>query len=321
MKCPNCGAELEQGKIYCEHCGHEIQIVPDYDPLVDEVLIGREDGTEKTSEQQEAKEAEPEKSEKKPGQIREKHRKKGLRGWQKCALILAGVLVCVGVSYMSYSSMTSDNSYAYQLRKGKRYEKKQEYEKAILYLRRAEELQRDMGGTDTEPLCLLAETYAKVGAKEQALFYMREAISLEEETRGDTDHLRDLYLELMNVLNETGRTGEIEAVIANCPYESIRKELLPYRVTKPSCDTPEGTYGYYLRLNLTAEYGSIYYTLDGTVPTEESTRYEEPIELNEEGEVLLCAVAVNKKGMRSEPLVLVYKLDFPVADPNAVDEE
>ena len=29
MKCPNCGSELEPGKIYCEHCGHEIQIVAD----------------------------------------------------------------------------------------------------------------------------------------------------------------------------------------------------------------------------------------------------------------------------------------------------
>lgn len=45
MKCPNCGNELEPGKIYCDHCGHEIQIVPDYDPL-DELLIGREEPEE-----------------------------------------------------------------------------------------------------------------------------------------------------------------------------------------------------------------------------------------------------------------------------------
>ena len=80
----------------------------------------------------------------------------------------------------------------------------------------------------------------------------------------------------------------------------------------------EGTYNYYVMLELNAEYGSIYYTLDGTESTKESTRYEKPIELAE-GENLLCAVAINKKGMVSEPLVRVYRLEFKY-DPN-MDEE
>ena len=31
MKCPNCGKEIEEGKLLCEHCGEEIKIVPDFD--------------------------------------------------------------------------------------------------------------------------------------------------------------------------------------------------------------------------------------------------------------------------------------------------
>lgn len=46
MKCPSCGRELKTGQLYCEHCGQEIQIVPDYDPL-DELLIGREEPAER----------------------------------------------------------------------------------------------------------------------------------------------------------------------------------------------------------------------------------------------------------------------------------
>ena len=38
-----------------------------------------------------------------------------------------------------------------------------------------------------------------------------------------------------------------------------------------------------------------------------------------EGENLLCAVAINKKGMVSEPLVQIYRLEFQY-DPD-MDEE
>ena len=35
MKCPNCGAELPKDNLYCEKCGTEFQIVPDFDVDVD----------------------------------------------------------------------------------------------------------------------------------------------------------------------------------------------------------------------------------------------------------------------------------------------
>ena len=91
----------------------------------------------------------------------------------------------------------------------------------------------------------------------------------------------------------------------------IARALLDAIVLAVVSTEEEGTYGYYLRLELSAEYGTIYYTLDGTTPTDESTHYTEPIELQEEGETLLSAVAINQKGIVSEPLVLVYNLDFP----------
>lgn len=39
MKCTKCKAEIPEGKIYCEHCGSAIQMVPDYNP-VDDITIG-----------------------------------------------------------------------------------------------------------------------------------------------------------------------------------------------------------------------------------------------------------------------------------------
>ena len=42
MKCPKCGADIPEGKFYCEKCGEALQIVPDYNPAED-ITIGEED--------------------------------------------------------------------------------------------------------------------------------------------------------------------------------------------------------------------------------------------------------------------------------------
>ena len=39
MKCPNCGEELKQGYLYCEKCGGEIHIVPDFEPEIENSII------------------------------------------------------------------------------------------------------------------------------------------------------------------------------------------------------------------------------------------------------------------------------------------
>ncbi|MGI6000607.1 MAG: chitobiase/beta-hexosaminidase C-terminal domain-containing protein [Candidatus Merdisoma sp.] len=311
MKCPSCGRELKTGQLYCEHCGQEIQIVPDYDPL-DELLIGREEPAEKAPDKpgKAEKAAESRGKPPKAPHRQETGKKQGGAFRKKWLLLLGSLAACFVIFVCAYRLTTRENSFSYQLRHGRALMEDEDYEAAIPYLERANELQADMEGADVEPLVYLAQAYAHTGADELAASCMEDAIAVEESVWGDENQLLELYLEYMEILNLTGQTSEIETVIEECPYSDICAQLLPYRVEKPSCDVPEGTYGYYLRMELSAEYGTIYYTLDGTMPTEESTRYERPIELREEGETLLTAVAVNQKGMVSEPLVLVYKLDF-----------
>ena len=35
MRCRYCGQEIPEGMLYCEACGYEVRIVPDYNPLDD----------------------------------------------------------------------------------------------------------------------------------------------------------------------------------------------------------------------------------------------------------------------------------------------
>ena len=38
MKCPQCGHEISDGYLLCENCGHEIQMVPDFEPEVEQSI-------------------------------------------------------------------------------------------------------------------------------------------------------------------------------------------------------------------------------------------------------------------------------------------
>lgn len=292
MQCPNCGLELKPGSLFCEGCGREVQIVPDYDPL-DELIIGQEKPEEKK------------RKEKQNQTVREEETKpqKRIRFPAVWGFTLAGIVLCFTVFLSAYYAISRGSDYGYQLKKGTALLEKEEYASALPYLKKAQMLQNQGEGADSEVLRYLARAYAHLDAGELAAECMRKAVRLENDNP-------DLYLEWMEILNLTGQTKEIDKVIEGCSNKEIRSLLLPYRIEKPVSSLPEDTYSHYVKVELTADYGSVYYTLDGTEPTEESQRYEGPIELLEEGETLLSAVAINKKGMVSEKLVLVYKLDF-----------
>lgn len=315
MRCPNCGEELKAGSIYCEKCGQELQIVPDYDPL-DELLIGRDS---LLLEEETKKEKQPVKETKQENAAKEKEKKKFWKQpvFWKIILLFCVVLAGFFVFLFSYFSVRRDKDYSYQMKKGLSLMKREQYEEAIPYLRRAQELQSHTEGADTRPLRYLAQAYAQVEAKDLAVSCMKEALLMEESAREDHYELEEIYREFMEILNMTRRTDQVNEVIESCKYREIQERLRPYRIAKPSCSLPEGSYSYYVSLELEADYGSIYYTLDGTEPTKDSPRYVEPIRLLE-GETFLSAVAINKKGMVSEKLVLVYKLRFP---KHPVEEE
>ena len=100
MKCPRCGADMKEGQMYCEHCGREIQIVPEFDPALETSLhktlsdVGiqiaektPEDGKPETDAGQNAV------SEKLPlAKIRRKNR------WKVFAGFLAAAALCAGAS-------------------------------------------------------------------------------------------------------------------------------------------------------------------------------------------------------------------------------
>ena len=91
-----------------------------------------------------------------------------------------------------------------------------------------------------------------------------------------------------------------------------------YIIAKPEYSLEAGKiYDDVQQLTFISSEDIIYYTLDGTEPTFSSTQYKEPIQLHE-GETVVKAITVNKKGVPSLPESKTYVIELPIEDAPAV---
>lgn len=304
MHCQKCNTELEPGKVYCPKCGHEQQIVPDYDPL-DEVLW---DGQQRREE-----------AKKDAGVIgkesgNKKKKKSGntykITGWKdpvlrNLLLVSVGLILCITVACTAYLSVRRKNNYSYQLRQGLEYYENGQSQEAVSYLKRALELQTEDTKDDERPLLYMAKIYNASGDLELSKSLL---VQLLEYPLGEKRKL-EIYEELFWVIQEMGDSDEINEYIETCTDEIVYKRLQPYRIEKPTVNMHGGVYAHYIYPKLEAAYGTIYYTLDGSSPEKEGIPYSGRIELKE-GDNILTAIAINEKGIVSEQLFEVYTLDF-----------
>ena len=102
--------------------------------------------------------------------------------------------------------------------------------------------------------------------------------------------------------------------------EPVKKEE-KIHISKPEFSLPGGTYTYYISVKLTAETeGTIYYTLDGSTPSETSYRYDEPIEL-QEGTTVIRTFVIDTDGNSSDIASEVFEIEFGAPDQPTIIPE
>lgn len=84
----------------------------------------------------------------------------------------------------------------------------------------------------------------------------------------------------------------------------------------PTFDLAEDTYTEAQEVTLSAEEGTIYYTLDGTTPDAESIEYTTPIVLNECGEITIKAIAISGE-ITSSVASATYTIKLPLNNSQA----
>lgn len=300
MKCPNCGADMADGSLYCELCGEDIHIVPDYEPELEFNLsqtlnsimedVNGEDSGEEDSGSDKVSDEETD-----IGTDVSPHRRTAVIICIVCAavLLLAGG-IC-GVFVYQY------NSYDYQLDKAGVYLSGQKHELAIKCYKRALEL----NDKDVEVSFSLAEAYLQKGNKIEYEYLMREII---RSPASSQEQLERAYGKLIAIYKDRGEYDTINQILQASDNDKIKTSYQNYLVNPPEFNYEGGYYDQLIPLKLTAcAAGRIYYTMDGSEPDENSLLYTAPVML-ENGDHLIKAYFVNEYGVASDVVTKEYHI-------------
>ncbi len=305
MTCPKCGARLENGYLYCQECGEEIIMVPDFEPEIEnsinEILTTVAD--EMAIEQDNMDKGEEEYSDislqKKKSLLVDRLSNRMLIGVGVTFVVIILLLSIVGaivrVRYFSYD---------YQMKKAYEAIQQEKYDQAISNYNRALEI---------EPKSSLAkyylgETYLNIGDVDKALLIYKEvAIS-----DGGVEERVNACKTIVDIYSELGDYQKINDFLLDMGDNEISNTFEKYKAKEPDFSFEAGTYEAIIPLKITSNTsGNIYYTLDGSEPDESSDIYNSPIFL-EKGSHVIKAFFVNEYGVSSDIVTKVYNIDVSI---------
>lgn len=280
MKCPKCGNDFVEGHLYCDVCGNEIQIVPDFEPEIENSIQENLSGIIEDLEYTEPEPA-----------------KKSFPTYRKIVLVLIAVIIFGAAGVFLYLN----HSYHFQLEKAKQYVQEGNYAQAITYLDRAIDLDEEA----QEAKLLIADCYCENGQSERAEIILREIISTDASSM-------EAYRKLIAIYEADGDYARINKILTENATKEVLHEFSSYIALVPEFSYEDGSYDEVIPLKMSSNTtGTIYYTMDGTMPDTNSEVYTSPVFL-ENGAYSINAIFINDKGVVSECAFHQYVINVAV---------
>lgn len=295
MVCPNCNTELPKGHLYCEKCGTEIQMVPIFEPEVEESINETLSGVadiiveESDQSQNDANKAKPHKKRPK--------KKIFLYGLIGLFVMSAVTLICIRVNrYCSYD---------YQYQKAQECFQEEHFEEAAVFIKRAIEIDY----TKSDAQLLLADLYIQNSQYDEALAILLPLLEAMPEELS-------VYERIVLIYVQKNDYQSINQLMQSCNDVEITAQFDQYISDPPEFSLEEGTYDQKELLKLLcSDDCDIYYTTDGSIPSMTGEKYHDPLTL-EEGVNVITAVSVNQNGIMSEPVTHTYQIELVIpAEP------
>ena len=276
MKCSKCGAELNDGCIYCSVCGQEAQIVSDTSLIEEELL------------------KELLEEEKRPVPKQSEERKSPKKKKKNMPLLITflclSAIIIVGTVLFAVVVSRNHNSFNYQIKKAGQCVEEKNYTKALEHYTRALEIKED----DVTTQFSMVELYITMDDEKSAIALLNKIISKNAQNERAYQMLIDLYVQD----NDYDAIQELRKTVED---KKILKLFKDYEVNPPVFSPEPGGYAEYISIEITTEGSEkIYYTTDGSDPVEKGQLYEEPIRIEEQDTFTLKAVSCNERGLYSD---------------------
>lgn len=299
MKCPNCGYDITDENLICEHCGCEIQIVPDLDFDIESEM--KKTMSSIVSDQFTAKPSQSidDDFDDDPDLIAMLLEK---RVGKKTLYVILGIIVAVVViaAILLGTKVSKSTNYDYQIKMAEEKLASNDILEAVSYLEKAYKIK-----PNAEILFDIADYYYTVGRENDAIY------ALIEITEGDFEktNKESAYKKLITLYNNSQDYQAIGDLLSNCDIQSIIDKYIDFCVFTPEFNAKEGTYEQTIALKISCEGpGNIYYTTDGSIPNEYSSVVDGPVYL-EYGSYDINAVYINAYGVSGEVVNKKYLID------------
>ena len=288
MVCPECGREIPEGHLYCDTCGTEVQIVPDFEPEVENSI------TESLSGVAESLTEEKEDEDVQGGHERQKNLFVLSLG---CIFVFALIIL---VGYFSVNAYL--NSAEYQYKTAMEELEAGNYEAALVGFQSALE----SGGSYEEIKMQMIICYEALGDTHSYLESLYELIHYDGVSK---ERMLQAYDKMIAFYEREKQYEQINTLLQDCPETSIQEKYVEYMANMPEFNYVEGAYNEVVPLKILSNTsGHIYYTMNGKNPDKYSEEYTSPIFL-ETGKYEITAVFINEYGIQSPYAKAVYQID------------
>lgn len=290
MKCPNCGEKIKKDYLYCEKCGKEIQIVPDFEPEIENSII------ETLSAVAEDMLLKPESKQEKETESKEEGSKHSRRRVLAVASLLCLFLLGIFTAFVIRNQYLK-NYYAVQVENAQSLFHQKNYEQAIAYYEKALKMKED-----TSLMIGYADCLYETGQIDQALSYYYAVIEKEPDNE-------KAYARIISIYEQEENYEEINDLLSSCKDASIRSVFQGYMTADPVFSYESGEYNHVIPLKIQAAVeGTILYSLDGSDPRVKGIEYTSPLFLRY-GNYHIKAVFMNDYGLTSEVVEATYTIE------------